>query len=984
MLLTAFTAGTPTSAAELLNSTQLIQEAKNTFAFPMVMALPDLGSSSPVGFTPIQIRDAYGLGPVGASNITFGAGIQGDGSNQTIAIVDAYDDPTAASDLHNFDVQFGLPDPPSFTKVNENGQASPLPGTDPGGAFNVTGNLSWEVEESLDIEWSHVMAPQAKIVLVECDSPSLDDLTITGAATAGTLAGVSVVSMSFGEPELTTEENLFDQLFFTPASHNGVTYFASTGDDGSPSGSPAYSQAVVAVGGTSLTIDGSNNYVSESGWSGSGGGIADAEYQPSFQTPFFTSTTRTAPDVSMVADPATGVAIYDSFDFGAGTPWIRIGGTSLSSPLWAGLGAVVNQGRVVHGLLPLDGAGQTLPLIYGLPASDFHDVTTGSNGGFSAGSGYDLVTGRGSPIANLLVPALASAAAPTLKPDLQPFQNFEQDTNTLWSGPVVLSTQSGVHSDPAMINAGDPIFLNATWYNDSETGTTKNFLVDFNMNGQDLGSATATGGLPSLNLESITDASLGNFQAGFTTITMSIDSGHAVSESTETNNTWSRTYDINSASSQNYVLKLDPTGNTVQVLINNVLSFSTAKSSMNELSFYLSGSNDTVTVDSTNGNPLPLQGLTVNGNAGSNDTLTINGTSSKDAIDFANGQVSLDTVPVNYANMASVTINAGGGTDSLEVDGFASVANTMSIGTSQFTLNGQLVNYSNVETMTILTGTGDDVLTQLSTPSATVTFAMQSGNDIFNVNGGSYTFSNDAINSLPSFGLGTDTLTVNVASGASVIFGATQHLSALNLNGGTATLAANGSRTIVLNGLSASGGGTLDLEDNALILHGGSLVNFTSLIDGGYALGAWNGQGIDSSFAAAHPGSAIGFGPAGSIFGSFPTTFLGQTVSSSSDILARFTIVGDANLDRIVTTTDFTMLAGNFAGAGTAFSQGNFNFDNNVNAIDFNALATNFGQQSLTAVLPGPPLGDVTMLTAVPNLFSVALIGGNQVIRELI
>ncbi len=249
--------------------------------------------------------------------------------------------------------------------------------------------------------------------------------------------------MSFGSPELTVEENGFDPLYFTPPLHNGVTFIASAGDSGSPSGTPAYSQAVLAVGGTSLSVDGDNNYAGETGWSGSGGGIASDEYQPSFQTPFFNSTERTAPDVSMVADPATGVAIYDSYDFGAATPWIQVGGTSLSAPLWAGTMAVVNQGRIINGLDTLDGAGQTLPLIYGLPDSDFHDVVSGSNGGFSAGPGYDLVTGRGSPIENLLIPDLASAPAPALAADLQPFQAFEQTTN--WCGPGRLSfpTRSG-------------------------------------------------------------------------------------------------------------------------------------------------------------------------------------------------------------------------------------------------------------------------------------------------------------------------------------------------------------------------------------------------------------------------------------------------------------------------------------------------------------------------------------------------------------
>ena len=107
-----------------------------------------------------------------------------------------------------------------------------------------------------------------------------------------------------------------------------------------------------------------------------------------------------------------GVAVYDSYNGGTANPWYQVGGTSLSAPCWAGLVAIADQLRVSQGLGPLDGRSQTLPALYGLPAADFHDITSGSNGGFSAGPGYDKVTGRGTPVANLLVPALAATALP--------------------------------------------------------------------------------------------------------------------------------------------------------------------------------------------------------------------------------------------------------------------------------------------------------------------------------------------------------------------------------------------------------------------------------------------------------------------------------------------------------------------------------------------------------------------------------------------
>src|SRR5262249_20269392 len=147
------------------------------FHLTNTVVTPSFGSASPIGFTPEQIRAAYGIG-----SITFGA-IAGDGSGQTIAIVDAYDNPhlvnsTAAdfssSDLAQFDRQFNLPDPPSFTKLNQYGSPTGLPGTDPAGAGSPSGN--WETEEALDVEWAHAIAPKASLILVECNSNSESDL----------------------------------------------------------------------------------------------------------------------------------------------------------------------------------------------------------------------------------------------------------------------------------------------------------------------------------------------------------------------------------------------------------------------------------------------------------------------------------------------------------------------------------------------------------------------------------------------------------------------------------------------------------------------------------------------------------------------------------------------------------------------------------------------------------------------------------------
>ena len=284
-----------------------------------------------------------------------------------------------------------------------------MPGTDPAGAGNPTGN--WELEEALDIEWAHALAPKASIVLVEASSdsdPNNFDL-FHAVATAASLPGVSAVSMSWGLDEFNgineppgqpnIPETTVDPTFTTPAGHQGVTFFAAAGDSGSPGDYPAYSPNVVAVGGTTLNLNDDDTYNSEVAWSGSGGGTSKFEAEPAYQGTVQSTGQRTIPDVAFDADPNSGVAVYDAYNDTDGSgPWIQIGGTSVASPCWAAIVAVCNQGRILGGGSTLDGPTQTLPYLYDLPSTDFHDILTGSNGGFKAGPGYDEVTGRGSPI----------------------------------------------------------------------------------------------------------------------------------------------------------------------------------------------------------------------------------------------------------------------------------------------------------------------------------------------------------------------------------------------------------------------------------------------------------------------------------------------------------------------------------------------------------------------------------------------------------
>jgi hypothetical protein len=369
------------------------------------------------GYSPAQIRAAYSI-----NGIRFGSKI-GDGSGQTIAIVDMYNDPNIFADLNRFD-QFFRASASGATLYQQYGAASAfLTVYDQNGhvinpmrtSVPVDSTGGWEGEEALDVEWAHAMAPGARIDLIECSSDPF-----AGVVSAAGLPGVSVVSMSWGMAEAQGETS-YDSTFTTPSGHQGVTFLASTGDE-SYGSYPAFSPNVIAVGGTTLKLDAHGHILGETGWStgsdswnpalGTGGGTSQYESAPAFQNGFQSTGMRTTPDVSFDADPATGVAIYDSFKTSA--PWLEIGGTSLACPAWAGLIAIANQGRHLAGHSTFNSSSnpqQAAQALYNVSATDFHDITVGSisaNGvTYSAGAGYDEVTGRGTPVANLLLADLA-------------------------------------------------------------------------------------------------------------------------------------------------------------------------------------------------------------------------------------------------------------------------------------------------------------------------------------------------------------------------------------------------------------------------------------------------------------------------------------------------------------------------------------------------------------------------------------------------
>ncbi len=351
------------------------------------------GTAAPTGLLPIQIAHAYGFDKLSCY------GSKSCGSGQTIAIVDAYDDPNIESDLATFDTQFGFPSCTTangcFTKATPQG----LP----------VGNTGWALEESLDVEWAHAIAPGAKIILVEAKNSFLSSL-LSAVDYAASQPNVHQVSMSWGGSEFSGESS-YDYHF----SVSGVSFTASSGDSGAGILYPAASPYVVSVGGTTLNVDSSGNVLSETAWSGSGGGLSSFELKPSYQSGFNPYSGRGVPDVSYDADPNTGVPVYDSYGYGG---WVQVGGTSVGAPQWATISAIVNSGG---GQLSSISFGTSTALYKAAtgPAysANYRDITSGSNGACgtlcTAGLGYDFVTGLGSPLTNNLIPYLQ----PSLTPD---------------------------------------------------------------------------------------------------------------------------------------------------------------------------------------------------------------------------------------------------------------------------------------------------------------------------------------------------------------------------------------------------------------------------------------------------------------------------------------------------------------------------------------------------------------------------------------
>jgi subtilase family serine protease len=359
------------------------------------------------------VQKAYGFNTLQNSGVT--------GKGQTIVIVDACGDATIRSDLATFDSQFGLPAP----KLNVlEPEGKPASGSD---------CSNWAIETALDVEWSHVVAPGATIDLVVPATAGAQAMYSAwsyalkhnlgnqisnsfGGAGCYIKACIEKIGQGIGPCTMTNgTQGINVAAILSNAKKNHVTVLASSGDLGawglgtsSEEPVPGDCNGVLTVGGTQLSVSSSGTYLGESAWSDGGGGYVTTPKEPTYQKnakihdPY---STLAKPDVSAVASPGSPVWIFVSGS------WTKAAGTSLAAPLWAGFMADVNQIRTANHFSPAGYVNAFLySVIYSNPTlykSDFHDITSGGNA-WSAGAGWDPVTGLGSFVAQNLASSLGN------------------------------------------------------------------------------------------------------------------------------------------------------------------------------------------------------------------------------------------------------------------------------------------------------------------------------------------------------------------------------------------------------------------------------------------------------------------------------------------------------------------------------------------------------------------------------------------------
>jgi len=320
-----------------------------------------MAAAVPAGFSPSDLRSAYNVTGTGASSTV-------------IAIVDAFGYPNAERDLATYRSQFGLPACTTangcFRKVNQRGVQGSYPAT----------NTGWSQETALDLDMASAMCPGCSLLLVEADSASFQNLA-TAVNTAAAM-GAHAISNSYGGGE--SGSSTFEPFY----NYAGIAVTVSSGDNGFGVEFPASSPHVTAVGGTSLVRSSNTRGWSETAWSGAGSGCSTVYAKPTWQTDSRCAR-RTVADVSAVADPNTGVAVFGPAN-SRSSAWLVFGGTSVAAPLIAGIYGV-NGTAVDHGNAPYR------------HLSWLNDVTSGSNGSCggtylcTAVAGYDGPTGLGTP-----------------------------------------------------------------------------------------------------------------------------------------------------------------------------------------------------------------------------------------------------------------------------------------------------------------------------------------------------------------------------------------------------------------------------------------------------------------------------------------------------------------------------------------------------------------------------------------------------------
>ncbi|GAA2005998.1 S53 family peptidase [Catenulispora subtropica] len=343
--------------------------AETTFAHPMFVlghAAPGFAqpNATPAGYGPANLQSAYKLPSSTA------------GSGQTVAIVDAYNDPTAEADLGVYRAQYGLPSCTTangcFKKVNQTGGTS-YPPTDAG----------WATEISLDLDMVSAICPKCHILLVEATSASYANLG--QAVNEAAALHANAISNSYGGGDISDSSAPF-------YNHPGIAVTASSGDSGYGVQFPASSHYVTAVGGTTLNTASNSRGWSETVWSGAGSGCSTLNAALSGAAGFNTGCSKRAEaDVSAVANPSTGVAVYDSTPYNGRSGWQVYGGTSVSSPIIASVFALAGNTASINNNYPYS------------HSTSFFDVTSGSNGSCSptqlchARVGWDGPTGLGTP-----------------------------------------------------------------------------------------------------------------------------------------------------------------------------------------------------------------------------------------------------------------------------------------------------------------------------------------------------------------------------------------------------------------------------------------------------------------------------------------------------------------------------------------------------------------------------------------------------------